>query len=127
MVGAFWGQRRCRRSPRGWAAPFDRARSSRVQGSPASASRRPAEGGGGSVANRAQTLISFAADLPSFWIEQEKIIAATSVLRDGAARFAGEDLGQTYTVSVGSSQSLPMRGDGYVAVQFGARRRTSAR
>ena len=31
-----------------------------------------------------------------------------------------EDLGQTYTVSVGLSQSPPQRGDGYVEVSFGA-------
>ena len=31
-----------------------------------------------------------------------------------------EDLGQTYTVSVGLSQSLPQRGNGYVEVSFGA-------
>ena len=31
-----------------------------------------------------------------------------------------EDLGQTYTVSVGLDQSLPQRGDGYIAVNFGA-------
>jgi zinc protease len=69
---------------------------------------------------RAQTLISFAAD-PSFEpIEQEKLIAATSVLETVLRDSLREDLGQTYTVSVGLSQSLPMRGDGYVAVQFGA-------
>ena len=69
---------------------------------------------------RAQTVISFAAD-PSFEpIEQEKLIAATSVLETVLRDSLREDLGQTYTVSVGLSQSLPMRGDGYVAVQFGA-------
>ena len=31
-----------------------------------------------------------------------------------------EDLGQTYTVSVGLAQSPPERGNGYIGVQFGA-------
>ena len=31
-----------------------------------------------------------------------------------------EDLGQTYTVSVGLSQSLPQRGDGHMSITFGA-------
>ncbi len=39
-----------------------------------------------------------------------------TVLRDQLR----EDLGQTYTVSVGLSQSLPQRGDGCVQVSFGA-------
>ena len=69
---------------------------------------------------RAQTLISFFAD-PSFDpIEQERIIAATTVLETVLRDALREDLGQTYTVSVGLSQSPPQRGDGYVAVQFGA-------
>ena len=69
---------------------------------------------------RAQTLISFFAD-PSFDpVEQERIIAATTVLETVLRDALREDLGQTYTVSVGLSQSPPQRGDGYVAVQFGA-------
>ncbi|HUR33757.1 MAG TPA: insulinase family protein [Vicinamibacterales bacterium] len=69
---------------------------------------------------RAQTLISFFAD-PSFEpAEQERIIAATTVLETVLRDALREDLGQTYTVSVGLSQSPPQRGDGYVAVQFGA-------
>ena len=31
-----------------------------------------------------------------------------------------EELGQTYTVSVGLAQSLPQRGDGHTQVSFGA-------
>ena len=31
-----------------------------------------------------------------------------------------EDLGQTYTVSVGLSQALPQRGGGHIQVSFGA-------
>ena len=44
---------------------------------------------------------------------------------DGAARprcatSLREELGQTYTVSVGLAQSLPQRGDGHIQVSFGA-------
>ncbi len=69
---------------------------------------------------RAQTLVSFFAD-PSFDpIEQERVIAATTVFETVLRDALREDLGQTYTVSVGLSQSPPQRGDGYLAVQFGA-------
>jgi zinc protease len=69
---------------------------------------------------RAQTLISFFAD-PSFDpVEQERVIAATNVLETVLRDALREDLGQTYTVSVGLAQSPPQRGDGYIAVQFGA-------
>jgi zinc protease len=69
---------------------------------------------------RSQTAISFFAD-PSFDpMEQEKIIAATSVLETVLRDSLREDLGQTYTVSVGLQQSPPQRGDGYVGVNFGA-------
>ncbi|MGE3958903.1 MAG: M16 family metallopeptidase [Vicinamibacterales bacterium] len=69
---------------------------------------------------RAQTLISFFAD-PSFDpVEQERIIAATTVFETVMRDALREDLGQTYTVNVGLAQAPPQRGDGYVAVQFGA-------
>lgn len=69
---------------------------------------------------RSQTIVSFAAD-PSFDpIEQERLIAATSVLETVLRDALREDMGQTYTVSVGLQQSPPQRGDGYVAVSFGA-------
>ncbi|MFN7913866.1 MAG: insulinase family protein [Vicinamibacterales bacterium] len=69
---------------------------------------------------KAQTLLSFFAD-PSFEPnEQERIIAATAVLETVLRDALREDLGQTYTVSVGLAQAPPQRGDGYVAVQFGA-------
>jgi zinc protease len=69
---------------------------------------------------RSQTAISFFADPPFDPMEQEKIIAATAVLETVLRDSLREDLGQTYTVSVGLDQSLPQRGDGYVAVNFGA-------
>ena len=69
---------------------------------------------------RAQTLVSFFADPPFDPIEQERVIAATTVFETVLRDALREDLGQTYTVSVGLSQSPPQRGDGYMAVQFGA-------
>jgi len=69
---------------------------------------------------RSQTAISFAAD-PSFDpMEQERVIAATAVLETVLRDSLREDLGQTYTVSVGLDQSPPQRGDGYIGVNFGA-------
>jgi zinc protease len=69
---------------------------------------------------KAQTLISFFAD-PSFDpVEQERVIAATAVFETVLRDALREDLGQTYTVSVGLAQSAPQRGDGYIGVQFGA-------
>jgi zinc protease len=69
---------------------------------------------------RSQTAISFAADPPFDPMEQERVIAATSVLETVLRDSLREDLGQTYTVSVGLDQSPPQRGDGYIGVNFGA-------
>jgi zinc protease len=69
---------------------------------------------------KGQTVISFFADPGSDPIEQEKILAATTVLDTSLRDELREDLGQTYTVSVGLSQSLPQRGDGHLEVSFGA-------
>jgi zinc protease len=69
---------------------------------------------------RSQTIMSFFAD-PSFDAnEQERVIAATSVLDTVLRDSLREDLGQTYTVSVGLQQSAPQHGDGHIAVNFGA-------
>jgi zinc protease len=69
---------------------------------------------------RAQTLISFFAD-PSFDpVEQERVIAATTVLETVLRDALREELGQTYNVSVGLSQTPPLHGDGYIGVNFGA-------
>jgi zinc protease len=69
---------------------------------------------------RAQTVVSFFAD-PGFEPqEQEQLIAATTILETVLRDALREDLGQTYTVSVGLSQTPPQRGDGYVGVNFGA-------
>jgi zinc protease len=69
---------------------------------------------------RAQTIISFFAD-PSFEpIEQERALATTSVLQTILRDALREELGQTYTVQVALQQSAPQRGDGTIAVVFGA-------
>ena len=46
--------------------------------------------------------------------------AATLVLQTALRDILREELGQTYTVSVGLSQPLPQRGSGHVEVRFGA-------
>jgi zinc protease len=69
---------------------------------------------------RSQTVIGFFADPAFDPMEQERVIAATSVLETVLRDSLREDLGQTYTVSVGLSQSPPQRGDGYISVSFGA-------
>ena len=69
---------------------------------------------------RGQTVISFFADPPPDPSEQENLAAATTVLDIVLRDILREDLGQTYTVSVGMAQALPQRGDGHVSVSFGA-------
>jgi zinc protease len=69
---------------------------------------------------RGQTVISFFADPSIDPMEQEKIIAANTVLDIALRDILREDLGQTYTVGVGLSQPLPQRGAGHIEVRFGA-------
>jgi zinc protease len=69
---------------------------------------------------RSRALISFFSDPPPDPLEQEKLSAAISVLQIALRDVLREELGQTYTVSVGLSQSLPQRGDGHIQVSFGA-------
>jgi zinc protease len=69
---------------------------------------------------RSQTVISFYADPSPDPMEQERVIAATAILQTVLRDSLREDLGQTYTVSVGLQQSLPQRGDGAIVVSFGA-------
>jgi zinc protease len=69
---------------------------------------------------RGQTVISFFADPTPNPIEQENISAATTVLDIALRDILREDLGQTYTVSVGLDQPLPQRGAGHIEVRFGA-------
>jgi zinc protease len=68
---------------------------------------------------RSQAVISFFAD-PSFDpMEQERVGAATTVFEIVLRDMLREELGQTYTVSVGLAQSPPQRGDGHIQVNFG--------
>ncbi|HEY6214669.1 MAG TPA: insulinase family protein, partial [Vicinamibacterales bacterium] len=69
---------------------------------------------------RGQTALSFYADPPMDPLEQEKVQEATSVLEIALRDILREDLGQTYNVSVGLSQSLPQSGTGKIQVRFGA-------
>jgi zinc protease len=69
---------------------------------------------------RAQTAMSFFADPPFDPMEQERINAASTVFETVLRDLLREELGQTYTVSVGLSQSPPTRGNGYMAVTFAA-------
>jgi zinc protease len=69
---------------------------------------------------RAQTVMSFFADPPPTPLEQEYVIAATTVLDIALRDALREELGQTYTVNVGLAQPLPQRGAGRIQVQFGA-------
>jgi zinc protease len=65
-------------------------------------------------------VISFFADPPGDPLEQEKVIAATTVLDTVLRDELREDLGQTYTVSTGLAQELPQKGGGNIEVEFGA-------
>src|SRR5262245_48379731 len=67
-----------------------------------------------------QTVISFFADPSADPMEQERLIAATTVLETTLRDVLREELGQTYTVSVGLAQALPQRGGGHIEVRFGA-------
>ena len=69
---------------------------------------------------RGQTVMSFFADPSADPMEQEKLIAATTVLQTTLRDVLREELGQTYTVSVNLAQALPQRGGGHVEVRFGA-------
>jgi zinc protease len=69
---------------------------------------------------QSRTVVSFYADPSPDPIEQERVGAATLVLETARRDTLREELGQTYTVSVGLAQALPQRGDGHVQVSFGA-------
>ncbi|HEY2434706.1 MAG TPA: insulinase family protein [Vicinamibacterales bacterium] len=70
---------------------------------------------------KSETVISYfaepAADDP---MAQELALAATDVLELSLRDILREELGQTYTVSVGLAQMPPQRGDGHVEISFGA-------
>ena len=69
---------------------------------------------------QSRTVISFFADPSPDPVDQEQVGAATIVLETALRDTLREELGQTYTVSVGLAQSLPQRGDGHTQVSFGA-------
>ncbi len=69
---------------------------------------------------RSQTVISFFADPSDDPMEQEKVMALTSVLEASLRDILREQMGQTYGVSVDLSQSLPQRGGGHIEVSFAA-------
>ncbi len=69
---------------------------------------------------RGQTVMSFYADPSEDPNEQERVSQMATVLETALRDILREELGQTYTVSVGLSQPLPQRGAGYMQVRFGA-------
>jgi zinc protease len=69
---------------------------------------------------RGTSVISYFADPSIDPQEQEYVIAATTVLDIALRDILREELGQTYTVSVGLSQPLPQRGAGHIEIRFGA-------
>ena len=69
---------------------------------------------------RSNVVVSFFADPSPDPVEVENVTAATTVLDIALRDILREDLGQTYTVSVGLAQALPQRGGGHIRVSFGA-------
>jgi zinc protease len=69
---------------------------------------------------RSQVVVSFFADPPPDETEQTRVSAAAEVLEIALRDVMREELGQTYSVSVGLSEPLPQRGAGRVSVSFGA-------
>ena len=69
---------------------------------------------------RSNVVVSFFADPSADPMEVENVTAATTVLDIALRDILREELGQTYTVSVGLSQALPQRGGGHIRVSFGA-------
>ena len=130
---------RCATTRSSWSAPsrstrrcrWSRATSARcrrpapreqVQGRrhhvPGIRSRRPSSRRGAS--RRATTVLSFAADPPLEENEQGRVEAATTVLEIALRDILREELGETYSVSVGLSQRLPQSTGGSIGVSFGS-------
>src|SRR5262249_53916430 len=65
---------------------------------------------------RGQSVLSFFADPSIDPQEQEYVIAANTVLDIALRDILREELGQTYTVSVGLSQPLPQKGEGHIQI-----------
>ena len=67
---------------------------------------------------KSQTILSYFADPPIEENEQTRVEAATEVLEIALRDILREELGETYSVSVGLAQSLPQRGGGHVQISF---------
>jgi zinc protease len=69
---------------------------------------------------RSQTVISFFADATADEFEAHRLGAATSVLQNRLRDILREELGGTYSVGAGYSNTLPEKGYGTTTVQFGS-------
>jgi zinc protease len=69
---------------------------------------------------RGQTVISFFADPGTDPMEQEIVGATVNVLQTALRDILREELGQTYSVSVGLDQRIPQHGYGRMEVSFGS-------
>jgi zinc protease len=69
---------------------------------------------------KATTVVSFSADPTLDENEQGRVDAATDVLEIGLRDILREELGETYSVSVGITQRLPQKTGGFISVSFGA-------
>jgi zinc protease len=69
---------------------------------------------------KAITVLSFSADPPLEENEQGRVEAATEVLEIALRDILREELGETYSVSVGFSQRLPQATGGSVGISFGS-------
>ncbi|HET7219030.1 MAG TPA: insulinase family protein, partial [Vicinamibacterales bacterium] len=67
---------------------------------------------------KSQTILSYFADPPIEENEQTRVEAATEVLEIALRDILREELGETYSVSVGLAQSLPQRGGGHIQISF---------
>lgn len=68
---------------------------------------------------KSQAVISFFADPPLSEVEPTRLSAAADVLEIALRDILREDLGQTYTVNAGFTESRPQSGTGRVVVSFG--------
>jgi zinc protease len=68
---------------------------------------------------KSQTVISFFADPPIEEYEQTRVEAANEVLEIALRDILREELGETYSVSVGLAQAPPQRGGGHIEISFG--------
>jgi zinc protease len=69
---------------------------------------------------RSQTVMSFFADTGLDELEMHRVRAATSVLQNHLRDILREELGGTYSVGVGYSNTQPQPGYGTTTVQFGS-------